>query len=69
MKKLNATFEVENDLQEDKLRNILESMNAKYIKTLPNTEHLQENDSFKKLIKFKKDAENKLYEFINNNRL
>jgi hypothetical protein len=69
MKKLNVTFDIENDLAEHQLRHILEGMGAKYIKTLPETEHLKDNDNFKKLKKAKKQAEIHLYEFINNNRL
>ena len=68
MKLLNASFEIENDLAEDKLRTHLEGIGAKYVKTLPDTEHLKDNESYKKLIKAKKDAENNLYTFTNNNR-
>ena len=68
MKHLNATFEIENDLAEHQLRNVLKGMGAKYVKTLPNTEHLKENTSFKKLYKAKKQAEENLWQFINNNR-
>lgn len=68
MKHLNATFEIQNDLEEHQLRIILEGMNAKYLKTLPNTEHLKDNTSFKKLYKAKKQAEENLWQFINNNR-
>ena len=68
MKHLNATFEIENDLAEHQLRNVLKGIGAKHIKTLPNTEHLKENTSFKKLYKAKKQAEENLWQFINNNR-
>jgi hypothetical protein len=68
MKHLNATFEIENDLAEHQLRNVLESMNAKYVKTLPNTEHLKENTTYNKLLKAKKSASSNLYKFINENR-
>ena len=68
MKKINATFECENDLAEYNLRKILESMNAKYVKTLPNTEHLKENKNYLKLLKSKKDANANLYKFISENR-
>lgn len=69
MKKLNATFDIENDLAEDRLRNILSGLGAKYVKTIANTDHLKDNESYKKLIKVKKNAESELYEYINNNRL
>lgn len=68
MKRINATFDIENDLAEHKLRTILDSLGAKYIKTLPNTNHLKENKSFKNLLKSKKLAEENLYRFINENR-
>lgn len=68
MKKINATFEVENDLAEFKLRNTLSGLNAKYIKTLPNTEHLKEDSHFKKLLMSKKKAEENLYNYIDKNR-
>lgn len=69
MKRLNATFDIPNDLAEYTLRNTLEGMGAKYVKTMADTEHLKDNEHYKKLIKLKKDAESQLYEFINNNRL
>ena len=69
MKRLNATFEIENDLAEHQLRQLLEGMGAKYLKTIPDTEHLKENEHYKALRKLKKQAEDKVYEFINNNRL
>ena len=68
MKHLSATFEIENDLQEYQLRNALESMNAKYIKTLADTEHLKEDTSFKELVKAKKDVQLKIDRYINDNR-
>ena len=67
-KKINATFEINSDFEEHNLRIALEGMGAEYIKTLPNTDHLKENKSFKALLKSKKDAENNLYDFINKNR-
>ena len=69
MKHINATFDIENDLEEYKLRQILESIGAKYIKTLPNTEHLKDNETFKKLKASKRKSESNLYEFINKNRI
>lgn len=68
MKHLNASFEIENDLAEYKLRQTLEAMGAKWVKTLPNTEHLKENKTFKDLVKAKKDAQLKLDRYINENR-
>ena len=68
-KKLNVTFTIESDFEEDNLRVNLESIGGKYIKTLPNTDHLKDNTHFKKLKKAKRDTENSIYEFVNNNRL
>lgn len=69
MKKLiNATFEVENEYQEGKLWSNLEGMGAKYIKTLPNTDHLKEKTHYKKLSKDVQTAKDNLYKYINNNR-
>ncbi len=68
IKKINATFEINNDFEEHKLRIVLEGMGAHYIKTLPNTDHLKDDKKFKYFLKMKKDAENNLYEFINKNR-
>ena len=66
-KKINATFEINSDLQEFNLVKHLEGIGAKYIKILPNTDHLKENKSFKALLKSKRDAESNLYDFINKN--
>ncbi|MCP4984910.1 MAG: hypothetical protein GY928_02240 [Colwellia sp.] len=68
MKKLNATFDIENDLEEHKLRNVLEGMNAKYVKTLADTDHLKNNTTYKKLLKAKKEAQLKLDRYVNDNR-
>ena len=68
MKKLNVTFEVNNDLEEDKLRTHLESIGGKYIKTLPNTEHLKDKANYKALSKEVTKAKDNLYTYINNNR-
>jgi len=68
MKRINATFEVENDLQEHNLRNILEGINAKYVNTLPNTDHLKDNETFIKLVKGKRNAQLLLDRFTNENR-
>ena len=68
MKHLLATFEIENDLTEHQLRSALEGMGAKSLRTLPDIEHLKENETYKKLIKGKYDAQLNLDRFINNNR-
>jgi hypothetical protein len=64
MKRLNATFEIENDLAEDKLRTILESLGAKYVKTLPNADHLKDDPFYIKLRKARKTNDNHLYDYI-----
>ena len=68
MKRLNATFDIENDLAEYKLREVLESMGAKHVKTLPNTEHLKDNVHYKALYKAERKAKELKSIFINNNR-
>lgn len=68
MKHLVATFEIENDLSEHKLRTHLEGMGAKSLRTLPNIEHLKENPTYKQLIKAKYDAQLNLDRYINANR-
>lgn len=69
MKLLNATFEVDNDLIEHKLRIHLESIGAKYLNTIPNTDNLKEDANYKKLVKAKKDAQLQLDRYINNQYL
>lgn len=68
MKLINATFEVENDLAEFNLRNTLDGLNAKYIKTLPSTDHLKDDNHFKELYKMKKQAEKNLYKYVDSKR-
>ena len=68
MKKLNATFEVENDLAEHKLRITLDGLGAKYVKTLPNSEHLKEDANYIKMRKAKKEAEIAFYNYIDSKR-
>lgn len=68
MKLINATFEAENDLAEHNIRKILEGLNGKYIKTLPNTNHLKEDKYYIKLKKDVKQAKDNLYKYVNNNR-
>tara|TARA_R110000744_G_scaffold378861_3_gene495683 strand:+ start:1258 stop:1470 length:213 start_codon:yes stop_codon:yes gene_type:complete len=68
MKLINCTFEIENDLQEFKLRNELEALNCKYIKTLPDTSNLKEDRNYKNLYKEKKQAETNLYNYVDSKR-
>ena len=68
MKRLNATFDIENDLAEYKLREVLESMGAKHVKTLPNTEHLKDNVHYKALYKAERKAKESKSIFINKHR-
>ena len=68
MKLINATFEAENDLAEMQIRNVLDGLTAKYVKTLPNTDHLKEDKHFKKLYGVKKQAEKNLYNYVNSKR-
>jgi hypothetical protein len=68
MKRLNATFDIENDLAEYKLREVLEGIGAKHVKTLPNTEHLKDNTHYKALYKAERKAKELKSIFINNNR-
>ena len=68
MKRLNATFDIENDLAEYELREVLESMGAKHVKTLPNTDHLKDNTHYKALYKAERKAKESKSIFINNNR-
>ena len=69
MKLINATFEAENEYIEGKIWTQLEGLGGKYLKTLPNTDHLKEDTHFKKLQKDVKTAKDNLYKYINNNRL
>ena len=68
MKRLIVTFELENDLSEYRLRNQMDSMNAKYMKTLPCTDHLKDNKHYRELQKAEKKAQNIKLNFINENR-
>ena len=69
MKLLNATFEVSNDFTEHKLRTLLESLGAKHLRTIPNTDHLKEDENYKKLVKGKKDAQLHLDRYVNSQNL
>ena len=68
MKRLIVTFELENDLAEYRLRNQMDSMNAKYMTTLPCTDHLKDNIHYKELYKAEKKAKEIKSKFINDNR-
>jgi len=68
MKKINATFEIENDLAEYNLRKTLEGLGAKYVRTLPNTDHLKDNKHYIELYKAEKKAKETTLKFINDNR-
>lgn len=68
MKRLTATFDIESDLAEHKLRIHLEGIGAKYIKTLPNSEHLKDDINYIKMRKAKKEAEIALYNYIDSKR-
>lgn len=67
-KKINATFVVNNALEDHNLWNALKSLSPMDLKVFPNTEHLKDNESFKKLVKAKKEASLTLERFINDNR-
>ena len=68
MKILIATFQIDNDLAEYQLRNQLEYLDAKYIKTLPNSDFLKEDTHYKELVNQKKQAEINLYKYIDSKR-
>jgi hypothetical protein len=71
-RKINLTFEIEdNDFIQQKVEQRLFSILGKNMidfRVFPNTEHLKENKSFKKLVKSKREAGLELDRFINNNR-
>lgn len=69
MKLINATFEAENLLAEVQIRKTLEGLGGKYIKTLPNTDHLKEDKQYVKLRKDVEKSKDNLYNYINKNRL
>lgn len=68
-KKINATWIVKSMLEEHGLVNHLESLGSIDLQIFPQTDHLKDNETFKKLIKAKKDAGLALDRFINDNRL
>lgn len=67
-KKLNATFIVNSDFEEHNLRKTLDSLGAKYINTLPDTEHLKDDELFISLSKEKKKNDKILYDYIDSKR-
>jgi hypothetical protein len=68
MKHLTATFEVGNDMEEHSLRIHLEGIGARYVKTLPDSTHLKEDEKYKELYRQKKQAEKNLYNYIDSIR-
>lgn len=71
-RKINVTFEIEdNDLIiykfETELRKQFNNSIIDY-RIFPKTDHLKENESFKKLVKAKREAGLVLDRFINDNR-
>ena len=71
-RKINITFEIEdNDLIIYKFENELRKQFNKSIidyRIFPKTDHLKDNESFKKLVKAKREAGLVLDRFINDNR-
>lgn len=68
MKLLVASFEVENDLAEYNLRNEMIALGVKYMKTLPDTEHLKDDKHYMDLVKAKKEHEKNLYKYADSKR-
>ena len=68
-KKVIGIFTIENDLQEHKLVSHLESLGRGFIIVKPDDRHLQQDPTYKRLKKLKKEASDELYEFIDKNRL
>lgn len=68
MKRINATFEVHNELQEQQIVNKLESLNCKYLSILGNTEHLKDDKTYDALYKAKKKADANYRGYVTNNK-
>ena len=68
MRKINATFEVKNELEDYKLRVIIESLGGKHVITLLDTDHLKEDKKYKELRKQVKIAKDSLYNYVDKNR-
>lgn len=73
MRTLNFTLKIEdNDLIEHKVRSLLTSTFGDSlidIKTLPNTDHLKNDNHFLKLCKDKRNAQKNINSYIDNNRI
>ena len=65
-KRITATYKVESDLQEYNLVKELEALGG-YITITPYNEQFENNETYKRLRKAKKDAEDAYYNFLNNN--
>jgi len=72
MRKINVTFLIDDsDQVEHQFKTAIESLAGNSIidyMIFPNTDHLKDNDTFKKLLSLKKSAGKALDNFINNNR-
>ena len=65
-KRITATYKVESDLQEYNLVKSLEALGG-YITITSYNEHFENNETYKRLRKAKKDAEGAYYNFLSNN--
>ena len=72
MRKINITFLIEDSDQiEHQFKTAIESLAGNSLidyMVFPNTDHLKDNDTFKKLIKAKRQAGKNVDDFINKNR-
>jgi hypothetical protein len=72
MRKINITIQIEDDdFREHELWTALDGLLGRSMidyRVFPNTEHLKDNNTFKKLLKSKRDAGLELDRFINENR-
>lgn len=66
-KRITATYKIENELQEHELVKYLEALGGR-ITITPYNEHFDNNKTYKRLRKAKKDAEDAYYNFLNDNR-
>lgn len=64
-KRITATWKTENDLQEFELVKELQSLKGR-ISISEYNEKFENNETYKRLKKDKKDAENAYYNFLNN---
>lgn len=65
-KRITATWKTENDLQEFELVKELQALKGR-ISISEYNEKFDNNETYKRLRKAKKDAENAYYNFLNNN--